>query len=34
MSLFGQNILYEVDDQAKAAYVLAVVGQRQKAKTL
>ena len=30
ISLAGQNVLYEVDDQAQIVRVLAVVGQRQK----
>jgi toxin ParE1/3/4 len=30
ISVSGQNVLYEVDDQAQAVNVLAVVGQRQK----
>jgi len=29
ISLSGQHVLYEVDDQAQAVTVLAVVGQRQ-----
>ncbi|WFQ78096.1 type II toxin-antitoxin system RelE/ParE family toxin (plasmid) [Xenorhabdus sp. SF857] len=29
ISLAGQHVLYEVDDQAKQINVLAVVGQRQ-----
>ena len=29
ISLAGQHVLYEVDDQAHAVTVLAVVGQRQ-----
>ncbi len=29
ISLVGQNLLYEVDDQAQTVTVLAVVGQRQ-----
>ncbi|CDM92320.1 type II toxin-antitoxin system RelE/ParE family toxin [Xenorhabdus bovienii] len=29
ISLVGQHVLYEVDDQAKQIRVLAVVGQRQ-----
>lgn len=29
ISLAGQHVLYEVDDQAQAVTVLAVVGQRQ-----
>lgn len=29
ISLAGQNVLYEVDDQAQVVRVLAVVGQRQ-----
>lgn len=29
ISLSGQNVLYEVDDQAQAVTVLAVLGQRQ-----
>lgn len=29
ISLVGQHVLYEVDDQAQAVTVLAVVGQRQ-----
>ena len=29
ISLNGQNVLYEIDDMAKAVKVLAVVGQRQ-----
>jgi plasmid stabilization system protein ParE len=29
ISLSGQNVLYEVDDQAQTITVLAVVGQRQ-----
>lgn len=29
ISLIGQHVLYEVDDQAKQIRVLAVVGQRQ-----
>jgi plasmid stabilization system protein ParE len=31
ISLSGQHVLYEVDDQAQAVTVLAVVGQRQNA---
>ena len=30
ISVVGQYVLYEVDDQAQGVYVLAVVGQRQK----
>lgn len=30
ISVVGQNVLYEVDDQAQVVKVLAVVGQRQK----
>ena len=30
ISVVGQNVLYEVDDQAGGINVLAVVGQRQK----
>lgn len=30
ISVVGQNVLYEVDDQAQGVNVLAVVGQRQK----
>lgn len=30
ISVVGQNILYEVDDQAQTVNVLAVVGQRQR----
>ena len=29
ISVVGQNVLYEVDDQAQIVNVLAVVGQRQ-----
>lgn len=29
ISLLGQNVLYEVDDQAQIVRILAVVGQRQ-----
>ena len=29
ISLYGQHVLYEVDDQAQTVTVLAVVGQRQ-----
>lgn len=29
LSVAGQNLLYEVDDQARQVNVLAVVGQRQ-----
>ncbi|MDE9571681.1 type II toxin-antitoxin system RelE/ParE family toxin [Xenorhabdus bovienii] len=29
ISLVGQHVLYEVDDQAKQVSILAVVGQRQ-----
>jgi plasmid stabilization system protein ParE len=29
ISLFGQHVLYEVDDPAQTVTVLAVVGQRQ-----
>lgn len=30
ISVVGQHVLYEVDDQALAVKILAVVGQRQK----
>ena len=29
ISVVGQNVLYEVDDEAKKVNILAVVGQRQ-----
>jgi toxin ParE1/3/4 len=29
VSVAGQNLLYEVDDQAQTVNILAVVGQRQ-----
>ncbi|KAA1174608.1 type II toxin-antitoxin system RelE/ParE family toxin [Photorhabdus heterorhabditis] len=34
ISLVGQHVLYEVDDQAKQINVLAVVGQRQNPRSI
>ncbi|CDL80429.1 type II toxin-antitoxin system RelE/ParE family toxin [Xenorhabdus cabanillasii] len=34
ISLAGQHVLYEVDDQAKQIRVLAVVGQRQNPRSI
>lgn len=34
ISLVGQHVLYEVDDQTQAVTVLAVVGQRQNPKQI
>ncbi|CDG15705.1 type II toxin-antitoxin system RelE/ParE family toxin [Xenorhabdus doucetiae] len=34
ISLVGQHVLYEVDDQAKQIRVLAVVGQRQNPRSI
>ena len=34
ISLVGQNVLYEVDDQAQIVRILAVVGQRQNPKQI
>ncbi|PLI32590.1 plasmid stabilization system domain protein [Klebsiella pneumoniae] len=34
ISLMGQHILYDVDDQARKVRVLAVVGQRQNPHTV
>ena len=34
ISVAGQNVLYEVDDQAHTVNVLAVVGQRQNPRVL
>lgn len=34
ISMAGQHVLYEVDDQAQAVTVLAVVGQRQNPKQI
>ena len=34
ISIVGQNVLYEVDDEAQTVRVLAVVGQRQQARKI
>lgn len=34
ISLAGQHVLYEVDDQKKTCIILAVVGQRQQSRLL
>ena len=34
ISLMGQNVLYEVDEEAQTIRVLAVVGQRQQARKI